>query len=173
MDNSPVSIKKTAINSGLIIGGILLLIVAVMYATGMLIEGVQWPMYLFYVLFPLLIGYTVFSYRKANGGFLTLGQALKVGVTAAVISALMYAVYNIIFVNFIDPEFTKDMIEVTKNKMIEQNPNMTDEQLESTMGFIEKFSNPFLGGAFWIVMSAFFGFIYSLISGLIFKKERV
>ena len=50
--------------------------------------------------------------------------------------------------------------------------NMTEDQVEMAMGFAEKFSNPFLGGAFWIILSTFFGFIYSLISGLIFKRER-
>ena len=171
MDKENAPIKKTALNSGLIIGGLLLIIVAGMYATGALIEGVQWPMYIYYLLYPLLIGYTVHSYRKANGGFLTLGQALKVGVTAAVIGGIIYAVYNIIFVTFIEPDFIAQMMEVTREKLFE-NPNMTEEQADMTMGFVEKMSNPYLGGAFFIVLSAFFGFIYSLISGLIFKRER-
>lgn len=172
MDNENAPIKKTALNSGLIIGGLLLIIVAGMYATGALLEGVQWPMYIYYLVYPILIGYTVHSYRKANGGFLTLGQALKVGVTAAVIGGIIYAVYNIIFVTFIEPDFVTQMMEVTREKLFEQNPNMTEEQADMTMGFVEKFSDPYLGGAFFIVLSAFFGFIYSLISGLIFKRER-
>jgi hypothetical protein len=171
MDNENAPIKKTALNSGLVIGGLLLIIVAGMYATGALIEGVQWPMYIYYLVYPLLIGYTVHTYRKANGGFLTLGQALKVGVTAAVVGGIIYAVYNIIFVTFIEPDFIAQMMEVTRDKLFE-NPNMTEEQADMTMGFVEKMSNPYLGGAFFIVLCAFFGFIYSLISGLIFKRER-
>ena len=172
MDNENAPIKKTALNSGLIIGGILLIIMAGMYATGALLDGVQWPMYLYYLLYPILIGYTVHAYRKANGGFLTLGQALKVGVTAAVIGGIIYAIYNIIFVTFIEPDYAAQIMEVTRAKLFEDNPNMTEEQADMTMGIVEKMSNPFFGGAFWIIMSAFFGFIYSLISGLIFKRER-
>lgn len=171
MDNENAPIKKTALNSGLIIGGLLLIIVAGMYATGALIEGVQWPMWIYYLLYPVLIGYTVHAYRKANGGYLNLGQAFKVGVTAAVIGGIIYAVYNIIFVTFIEPDFVAQMMEVTREKLFED-PNMTEEQADMTMGFVEKFSDPYLGGAFFIVLSAFFGFIYSLISGLIFKRER-
>lgn len=172
MDNENAPIKKTAINFGIIIGVILLLIVAAMYATGMLQEGVQWPMYIYYGLYPFLIGYTVHAYRKANGGFLSLGQALKVGVTAAVIGGIIYAIYNIIFVKFIDPGLTEQIMDMTREKMFEQNPDMTEEQADVAMGFVEKFSDPFIGGAFFIVLSAFFGFIYSLISGLIFKREK-
>ncbi|MEM7087556.1 MAG: DUF4199 domain-containing protein [Bacteroidota bacterium] len=172
MDNENAPIKKTALNSGLIIGGLLLIIVAAMYATGALLEGVQWPMYIYYLLYPLLIGYTVHAYRKANGGFLSLKQALKVGVTAAVIGGLIYFVYNLLFVTVIEPDYAEQMLEVARANMYEQNPNMTEEQADMAISIMEKFSNPFLAGAFWIIMSAFFGFIYSLISGLIFKRER-
>ena len=172
MDNSKVSFKKIATNSGLIIGGVLVVIVALMYAIGLLQKGAQWPMYIYYLLYPFLIGYAVYTYRKANDGYLTLSQALKVGVAAAMIGGLIYVVFNIILVTFIEPDFAEQMIEVARNKMFEQNPDMTDEQAEIALGFVEKFSNPYLGGAFWLVMSAFFGFIYSLISGLIFKREK-
>jgi len=172
MDNENAPIKKTAFNSGLIIGGLLLIIVAAMYATGALLEGVQWPMYIYYLVYPVLIGYTVHAYRKANGGFLSLGQAIKVGVTAAVIGGVVYFIYNMIFVTFIEPDYAAQMMEVARANMFEQNPNMTEEQADMAISIMEKFSNPFLGGAFWIVMSAFFGFIYSLLSGLIFKRER-
>ncbi|KAA3620935.1 MAG: DUF4199 domain-containing protein [Flavobacterium sp.] len=167
-----ISTLKFATPLGVVLGLILIVIVVVMYVTGMLQEGVQWPMYLFYLIFPLYTGYVVHAYRKANGGYLSLGSALKVGVTAAIISGLVYLVYNLIFVYLIDPEFPAKMLEVARENMYEQNPNITEDQVEMAMGFAEKFSNPFLGGAFWIVMSAFFGFIYSLISGLIFKRER-
>ena len=93
-------------------------------------------------------------------------------MTSAVIGGVIYVVYNIIFVTLIEPDFAAQMLEVAREQMYEQNPNMTEEQADIALGFAEKFSNPFLGGAFWIIMSAFFGFIYSLISGLIFKRDR-
>jgi len=171
MENNYPTLKY-AFPNGVVLGLLLLVIVVIMYVSGMLLDGVQWPMYLYYLIFPLFIGYVVHGYRKKNGGYMSLGQALKVGVTTAVISAVVYAIYNIIFVTLIDPSFTEKMLEVARDNMYEQNPNMTEEQAEMAMGFAEKFSNPFLGSAFWIVISAFLGFIYSLISGLIFKREK-
>lgn len=172
METQKASVKKVALPNGLILGFILVFIVVIMYATDMFQEGTQWPMYIYYLIYPFLIGYFVHSYRNKNGGFLSLGEALKIGITSAVIGGLVYVIYNIIFVTLIEPDFSAQMLEVAKDQMYEQNPNMTEEQADLALGFAEKFSNPFLGGAFWIIMSAFFGFIYSLISGLIFKRER-
>ena len=172
MEYQKASVKKAAFPNGLILGLILVFIVVIMYVTDMFIQGTQWPMYIYYLLYPFLIGYFVKSFRTKNGGFLSLGEALKVGVTSAVIGGLIYVIYNIIFVTFIEPDFSAQMLEVARDQMYEQNPEMTEEQADLALSIAEKFSNPFLGGAFWIVMSAFFGFIYSLISGLIFKRER-
>ena len=57
------------------------------------------------------------------------------------------------------------------DKMLE-NPNMTEEMVDQSMKFIEMFSNPAISGAFMIAMSAIFGLIYSLIGGLIMKREE-
>jgi len=172
METVKASVKKLALANGLVLGLILIFIVVIMYVMGMFQEGTQWPMYIYYLMYPFLIGFFVYSFRKSNGGFLSLGEALKIGVTSAVIGGVIYVIYNIIFVTFIEPDFAAQMLEVAREQMYEQNPNMTEEQAEMALGFAEKFSNPFLGGAFWIVMSAFFGFIYSLIAGLIFKRAR-
>jgi hypothetical protein len=54
--------------------------------------------------------------------------------------------------------------------MLEQNPEMTEEMVEQGMKFIEMFTNPLVGNAIWIALSAFFGLIYGLIAGLVMKN---
>lgn len=163
---------KFALPNGVVLGAILIVIVVIMYVTGMLYEGKQWPMYLFYLIFPLFIGYSIYTYRAKNGGFLTLGQAIKVGLAIAAISGLVYAIYNAIFAYIIEPDFADTMLDVARENMVKQNPNMTEDQIETGMAIAKKMSNPLLGGAFFILLSIFFGFIYSLFSGLIFKREN-
>jgi len=80
-------------------------------------------------------------------------------------------IYSMIFNYLIDPEFMSQMMEVARDKMLE-NPNMTEEMVDQSMKFIEMFSNPAISGAFMIAMSAVFGLIYSLIGGLIMKREE-
>ena len=56
--------------------------------------------------------------------------------------------------------------------MIEQNPNMTQDQIDMSMEMAKKFSTPAITSAFALVGSLFFGLIISLVAGLIMKKEN-
>lgn len=170
MEKQTISPGKFAVNYGLILGVIMVVIAIIMYASDMILEGKQWPQYLYYIIFPVVIIYAISQYKKNNANILSLSDSLKVGVIIAIISGLVYMVYGVIFNYFIDPEFIDKVIETTREKMLE-NPNMTEEAADKGMKFVEMFSNPFLTGAFWIALSAFFGLIYSLIGGLAMKKE--
>ena len=161
---------KFAVNYGLILGVVLIVISAVLYFTGMQLKGVQWPMYIYYIIFPIIIIYAISQFKKSKNNVLSLGEAIKIGLITSIISALIFAVYNIIFNYFIDPEFVDKMMEVTREKLMD-NPNMTDEMIDKSIEMGKKFANPFLGSTIWVALSAIFGLIYSLIGGLVMKKE--
>ena len=170
METQKPTAGKFAVNYGLTLGMVMVLIAIIMYATGLALKGVQWPQYLYYIIFPVTIIYGIGQFKKANANVLSLGDAIKFGLATAIISALLYAVYVLIFNYIIDPDFMGQMMDVAKEKMLE-NPNMTPEMAEQSMKWIEKFSNPILGIAFWIALSAIFGLLYSLIGGLVMKKD--
>ncbi|WP_452229406.1 MULTISPECIES: DUF4199 domain-containing protein [unclassified Lacinutrix] len=170
MESQNVSVGSFAKNYGLVLGLILILISVLMYVTGLQLKGEQWPMYIYYIIFPTVIIYAINQYKKSNANLLSLGSAIKIGLLIAVISAIVFAVYGLIFNYIIDPEFQGLAMEATRDKLLE-NPNLTEELVDQQMVMIKKFSNPLLGSAFWIALSAFFGLIYSLIGGLVMKKE--
>lgn len=166
------STSKFSLPYGAILGLVITVIAVLMYVSGMLLAGEQWPVYIFYLFFPLYIGYCVYTYRTKNGGFLSLGKAIKVGVTIAVVGGIVYGIYNLIFFYIIEPGITEQLMDVAREKMFEENPDMTEEQAEMTLGFVAKFSNPLFSSAMYILLSAVFGFLYGLFAGLIFKRER-
>jgi len=170
METHKLSPGKFSINYGLTLGIILIIISAILYFTGMQLEGKQWPMYLYYIIFPVIIIYTISQYKKSNAYSLSLSDAIKVGVITAIISALVFGVYNLIFNYVIDPDFTDKMMEVTREKLLE-NPKMTEEMVDKSIEIGKKFANPFLATTIWIALSAVFGLIYSLIGGLSMKTE--
>ena len=170
METQQPTAGKFAINYGLILGAIMILISVIMYVTDMTLKGENWPNYLYYIIFPVLIIYGISQFKKQNAGLLSLGDAIKFGLTAAVVSALVASVYSILFNYVIDPEFIDRAMKVAEEKLME-NPNMTPEALETSLSWMKKLSNPFLGSALLIALSAFFGLIYSFIGGLVMKKE--
>ena len=171
METQKLTPGKFALNYGLILGLVMIAIAVVTYVTGMALEGIQWPQWLYYIIFPITVIYAISQYKKTNGNLLRLGEAIKIGVLIGVISAIVYVIYGLIFNYFIDPEFMDLMKESIRDKMLE-NPNMTEEIVDQSMAMAEKFMDPIIGSAFWIAMSAFFGLIYSLIGGLVMKKEE-
>lgn len=171
METQKPTIGKFTINYGLILGLLMILIGVVTYVTGLALEGKQWPNIIYYIAFPVVIFYAISQFKKQNAGFLSLGEAIKIGLLIGVISALVYAVYGLIFNYIIDPDFMGQAMEVAREKMLE-NPNLTEEIVDQQMKWVEKFTNPFVGIAFWLALSAFFGLIYSLIAGLVMKNEQ-
>jgi len=162
---------KIGVNYGIFLGIILILISVIMYVTGMAYEGAQWPMYLYYVIFPVTIIFGIKNYKAENNTYLSLSEALKVGVLIGVVSGIVSLIYNLIFNYIIEPEFGEQMIEIARNQMAEAG-TLTDEQIEMSLGWVRWMTNPLLGGAIFIAMSAFFALIYSLIAGLVMKKEN-
>lgn len=171
METKVLTPGNFSINYGLALGTVMILISVITYATGMALEGVQWPNIIYYILFPVVIMYAISNYKKRSNGILSLGTAIKIGLVIAVVSALVNVIYGLIFNYIIDPEFMGQVIERTGEKLME-NPNLSPDMVENQMEMMEKFQNPLLGSAVWVAFSAIFGLIYSLIGGLVMKKEE-
>lgn len=170
MEAQKPTVGKFAINYGVILGVVMILIGVISYVTGLALEGKQWPQWLYYIIFPIVIFYAISQFKKQNANVLSLGQAIKIGLVIAAISAVVYIIYGLIFNYIIDPEFMGQVKEVVRDKMLEA-PNATQEIVDQQMKMVEMFMNPIVGSALWIGLSLFFGLIYSLIGGLVMKKE--
>ncbi len=168
MENQ-VSSKSIIVNTGIMFGAAGVLVSVVSYAMGAHLDP-HWSVQVISV--AMLVGFLVFGIKKfktANGGFLTFGQAVKVGVGISVLAALVSVVYNYIFTSFIEPDFMNQLIEVQNQKWLDQ--GMTEEQIEASNAMMEGFQNPLLSSAIGIIASAFFGFVVSAITGAILKKS--
>lgn len=170
MEAQKPTVGKFAMNYGVILGVVMILIGVISYVTGLALEGKQWPQWLYYIIFPIVIFYAISQFKKQNANVLSLGQAIKIGLVIAAISAVVYIIYGLIFNYIIDPEFMGQVKEVVRDKMLEA-PNATQEIVDQQMKMVEMFMNPIVGSALWIGLSLFFGLIYSLIGGLVMKKE--
>ncbi|WP_369047671.1 DUF4199 domain-containing protein [Tenacibaculum sp. UWU-22] len=169
MENQANS-KSIIINYGLLLGGASVILSLIIYATGNSLNQ-NWITSVISTL--LIVGFIVAAIKKfkqANGEFLSWGQAVKVGVGVAVVAGLILAIYNYIFMNFIEPDFMNQVMEKQQQLMIDK--GLTDEQIETSMQMAKKFQSPAISAAMSIVSSAVFGFIISAIAGAILKKTE-
>ena len=86
------------------------------------------------------------------------------------ISALIYVVYLMIFYNFIEPDYFTNMTQVQEQMILENYPNLNDEQVEAAKKNAAMFANTGVNLTITIIVSLFFGLIISLIAGLVMKK---
>lgn len=172
METQNASVKKIALNFGLLLALTSIVISVFTYVTDNHIDRPWWLSVISTLVMVAIIVYGLKAFKKENGGFLSLGEAIKVGLAISAISAIIAVIYNYVFITVIEPEYITQLLEFTEEKTIADNPEMTESQLNMTMDMIEKFMSPVMLSAFIIVGSLFFGLIISLISGLVMKQNR-
>jgi hypothetical protein len=171
MENQ-TSASKTMLTYGLYLGLSTIILSVANYSFG----NPYKPHWIISVLnFVLFIGFIVYGikvYKSLNGDLLRLGQALKVGIGIALIGGILSALYQWIFMTFIDADFMSKLLEVQEQVLYEKYPDMDEAIIEKQLEMMQKFSSPGVMIASNLAVSLFFGFIISLIAGLIMKKEE-
>ncbi len=169
MENQANS-KNIILNYGLYLGGISVLMSLTLYALGMHLDA-HWSVGIVgFLITVALIVIGIKKFKEANGGFTSWGQAVKIGVGIALISSIIVAVYQLIFMAFIEPDFMAQIAEKQNQVMIDS--GYTEEQMEAAKGMSEKMQSPAILSAMNILGGVFVGFIISAIAGAIMKKSE-
>lgn len=172
MEIQKVEAKKFVLNYGILLGILSVILGVVMYVTNAYID----PSLIYTAIgFLILIGVISFginAFKTENGGFLNLADALKVGIGIAVIGGIITAVWSYLLMNYIEPEYMSQVMEMSREKMMLTNPDLTDAQMDKMMEMSAKFSTPWMIMAFSLIGNLFFGLLISLIAGLIMKNKN-
>jgi len=168
MENQASS-KSIILNQGLYLGIISVLLSLVVYATGNHLQP-HWSVSLIGV--ALMIAFIIMGMKKFkadNGGFMSWGQAVKIGVGLTVVSTVIVIAYNLIFMNFIEPEFMSQVGALQEQTWVDQ--GMSSEEIDAAKSMMEKFQGPVISSAFGLLMAAFISFIISAIAGAVMKQN--
>ena len=170
MEENKVKTGKFSLQFGAIAGLVGIVFGVMLYSMDMHYDrstGVQAVQFGILALF-VVIG--IIQFKKANEGYLKLGQALKIGAGVGLIAAIIGTIYFLVLSNVIEPDYMDKMMEIQKATTFEANPQMTQEQWDQGVAFQKKLFPVFL--VFGLVVSALFGLIVGLITGLITKKDK-
>jgi len=173
MENETISSKKIMITYGILLGLISVLFGAVIYVADMY-KDPHWSIIVLGLSITILIlVYGIKSFKKNNNGFLNLSDALKIGIGIAIIGGLITGIWNLTLNSVIEPGFSSKMIQIQKDKTIEENPDLTPEEIELRFSIQEKISkSPGVSFTLEILGSIFYGFIISLIAGLAMQRKQ-
>jgi len=169
MENQANS-KSIILNYGLYLGLAGIFVNLIKYAMGALYTQEFYSAILGIVFLILFIILGIKKYRSDNGGLISFGQSVKIGIGISMISAILTIIYLYLLANVIEPEFMQNTIEANK-VMLADSFGMTEGQIEeATANSEDNFYLNMFGGV--IIMSLFLGGIISLIAGAIMKKSE-
>ncbi|WP_139956120.1 DUF4199 domain-containing protein [Flavicella sediminum] len=170
MDAAKANSKNIILNYGAILGATSILISLTQYVLGQHLSPNMIYGLLSIVIMILITFLAIRNFKATNDGFLSFGEAVKIGVGVAVISAVIAIIYNQLFMTFIEPDFMDQLIAKQEEDLF--NKGLNEEQIEATMNMTNKMKGPFISSAIGIVASAFIGFIISAITGAIMKQSK-
>ena len=172
MENQTPKLTTYMLKYGGLLGGVSVIFALMLFSLDLHYGQEPAVNYVNYLITITGIVLGIYTFRKDNEGFLSLGEALKIGLGISLISAVIAIIYTGLLMNVIEPTFMEKASEIAKNKMIDENPEMTQEQLNVALDMMKKFQGFGVISAFILIFSLFFGLLISLVSGLILKKAR-
>lgn len=172
METQKTEAKKFVLNYGLLLGILSVILGVIMYVTNAYLDPSFIYTILGFLILVVVISLGIKAFKNENSNYLSLGEALKVGIGIAVIGGIISAIWTFLLMNYIEPDFMAQMSDVSREKMLEMNPNMTQEQIDTAMEFNAKFTSSWMMMAFSLVGNLFFGLIISLVAGLIMKNKN-
>jgi hypothetical protein len=170
MEQTQPKIGKFSLNYGLILGAISVVFGLMLYSMDAHTSQDTSNTVISIVIAVAIIVWAIVNFKKANGGVLSLGQAIKLGIGIALIAGVINIVYLIFLSSVLDTDFITKIAENGK-AAAEEAGVMTSAQIDQQyQGTIDYFwvSYPVI-----LIFNVIMGLVIGLIGGLIFKKSEL
>ncbi|TLP79102.1 DUF4199 domain-containing protein [Maribacter sp. ACAM166] len=170
MEENKPETGKFALNYGVLTGTIGVVFAIMLFTMNMHYDqsiGVQVTQTLILAA-GIVIG--ILQFKKEGGGLLSISQALKVGAGVALIAGIIGLIWFFVLSNILEPGYMDKVLEIGKVKAMEQNPNLTEEQIDQGIEMQKSFA--WISYPVILIMNIVIGLIVGLITGLIVKKEE-
>lgn len=171
MEENKPKTGKIALTYGLILAAISIIFMLMLYSLDMHYQGGTMVMGVSIVITIAVIVIGMIQFKKANNGFMSFGQGLKVGVGIGLIGGIIGIIFNQIMVGVIDPQMMEKAMEYQRGMLLETT-KMTTEQVDAQMEMTKKFSTPSMMIVFGLIYSVVASFLLSLIPALILKRSE-
>lgn len=172
MDDQKKSSFQASFMPGVFLGIALVIFSLVMYLLGVDMQS-GWQ-YLSLIIMVIGLYWSMITNRDRNlQGNMSYGQAFGTGFWTGLIATIIGAIFTYVYVVYIDPGFADQILANAEEKMLEQNPNMSDEQLDMALSMTEKFTSPIMIALWGFVANVIFATILSLIIAIFAKRENI
>lgn len=160
------SLTATSLTYGLLtaIGFILITLLTYLFN----LTEITWLSYLTYIVLVAGIIFGTIKFRDDDlGGFISYGRALGLGTLISLFAALISGIFLYVFYSFIAPDAFEQIRMLAEQRIIEANPDITDQQLDLAM----RMTTPLMVLISSLFSVTFIGFVFSLATSAFLKKK--
>ena len=172
METQKAKARKFVLNYGLLLGILLVVVGVIMYVTNNHLSPHWSFMLITLAIMIAVMTYGIKAFKAENGGFLSLGEAIKVAVGMGLIAAIISGLWTVLLATVIEPDYMTQMADIQREQMVEQFPEMSDAQIDNALEMGAPFRSPWINFASALVINMFLGLIIGLIVGLIMRQKR-
>jgi len=170
MEEKQNSVIASSLTSGIIVGIVLIVFSLLMYFLD--VDPQSKIMWLSYLILAAGLWWAIISYRnKLPGGYLTYGKAFSAGFFTGLFASIILAIFTFIYVQYIDTTLIDKILANTENKILNKQPNISDEDLDRALSMTRKFTNPSMMSIFSFVGNTILSTLFSLIIAIFAKRE--
>ncbi len=121
--------------------------------------------------YVITIGFIVYGqkyWRAQLGGFISYGEALKVGIVISLFAGIIYGFYQYILTGLIDPELIERQLRNTEEVYLQL--GYSEEEVETMMALSARMNTP-IGISFSVAFGyTIGGLIFSLITSIFTRR---
>jgi hypothetical protein len=165
---NPTTPTAVGIRYGMLVG-----LISIIISFGLNISHLEQSPAKWLTMVVLIVG-TVLAqkfFRQANGGFMSYGQGLGVGMVLAGVSAVLSAIFSYVYATAIDPDMSTRILDKARSDM-EARGNMSDAQIDQAMHWTAMFmQGPALIGIV-LIAGLLTGLVVSLITAAVLKNPK-
>ncbi len=177
MENKGV-FSKTALNFGLILGGLTIAMSVIQYVTGQFDLSGQSSGRWIWILLSLGITVAVAilaakKYKAEGDGFMNFGEGFKLFFTIIIYSTLLTVVWLAVYMYVLEPGYQEVILTATHDKMAENDATQPgSDAYETAMSWTKNMTTPVFMILISIVQSAIFATILGLVFSAFLQKKR-
>jgi hypothetical protein len=175
-DPATVPFKHLAIRYGAIWAGASILVALVAYLTNTdpslpTTGAIKWLYSLIGIGVAVWAIVTVIRIDRDEqlGGFISLGRCVGIGALTGLVTGVIGAVWQLIYLNFINTGFEQQMKDALTASYEAQ--GMSEEQIEMAAGMAGAFMGPTSMAVYQVIGGVLFGLVIGLIAGLVMKRD--
>jgi len=126
-----------------------------------------------YVIMAVGLFLSIVAFRdKHLDGIITYGKAFSAGFYTGLFASLIASIFTYFYVQYIDTELIANILIMAEEGMLEQNPDMSNEQIDQALSMTEMFTSPIMLSVMGFIANVILSAGLSLLIAIFAKREN-